>query len=67
MIKTDRLKRYVVFSELTQTDIAKKMGITLASLNNKLNGKRDFNGDELQALIKILGLSPAEAGEALFS
>lgn len=67
MIKTERLKKYVAMSEYSQKEMAGLMHMTVATFNNKINGKRSFNGDEIKVLITILKIPPSEAGELLFS
>lgn len=62
-----KLKKYIVLSDFTQGQLAKKLGTTVQSLNLKLNGKRELKANELEQLITLLGIPPAEAGELLFS
>ena len=46
--------------------IAQKMGITTATLSNKLNGRRDFLVKEIRTLSQILGLTPNEREQIFF-
>ena len=41
---------------LTQIEIAKKMGMTTATLSNKINNKADFFNKEIMEISKMLEL-----------
>lgn len=43
--------------EITQDELAKKIGISGTSLNLKLSGKREFKGNEMFAIAETLGVS----------
>lgn len=68
MFRTERLKKHVIMcDQYSQAEIARALGMTPASFNLKINGKREFKGDEVEQLVKLLQIPPAEAGELLFS
>lgn len=43
-------------SDYMQTEVAVKLGITSATLNHKLKGRRNFSIPEIVHLFEILGL-----------
>jgi transcriptional regulator with XRE-family HTH domain len=53
-----KIKIKMIELELTQLKLAQKMAISPASLNLKLNGKRDFTVTELRNLCLILHVDP---------
>ena len=68
IFRTERMKKYVAMcDEMSQKEIARAIGLTPAAFNMKLNGKREFKGEEMRKLITLLQIPPAEAGELLFS
>ena len=68
MFRTERLKKYVAMcDQYSQGEIARAIGLSPAAFNLKINGKREFKGDEVKQLVKLLRIPPAEAGELLFS
>lgn len=60
------IKKYIVLSQYSQTELAEKLGITTQALNYKLNGHRAFKFSEIQELVAILEIPRADAGEMLF-
>lgn len=56
MVDTKLLKRTIAWRGLTQIEIAKKMGMTTATLSNKINNKADFFNKEIMEISKILEL-----------
>ncbi len=57
MINTQLLKAAIVEKGLTQTEVAKKIGISYQSLSDKINNKTEFKIDEASALCTLLGIS----------
>lgn len=55
-----KLKAIIVERGLTQTSVAKKMGISKNSLWAKVNGRSDLTISEAQKLCDILTLTPEE-------
>ncbi|WP_029926311.1 helix-turn-helix domain-containing protein, partial [Nocardia otitidiscaviarum] len=45
--------------KMSQTDLAKKLGITQTALSHKLRGKRPFYAREIGAISRALGVNPA--------
>ena len=56
MVDTKLLKRTIACRGLTQIEIAKKMGMTTATLSNKINNKADFFNKEIMEISKMLEL-----------
>lgn len=54
MTDTRRLKAKIVESGLTQAQVAKKLGISTTSMNNKIQNKHPFNSSEMFLLCDIL-------------
>lgn len=59
-MKHNKLKALRVEHGLTQTQMAKLIGIGLTSYNNKENGKLDFNITEIEKIKKIFHKSYEE-------
>ena len=54
MTNSLELKALIVKNGLTQQELAKKMGISFASLNMKIHNKRQFKSKEILFLRDIL-------------
>ncbi len=65
MTDTIRLREKIRLSGYKLSFVADKVGITRQALCNKINNKSDFRADEIQALYKLLGMTPEER-EAIF-
>jgi SOS-response transcriptional repressor LexA len=62
----DKLKSLIEQSGETQTDIAKKMGVTHASLNHLLTGRRKLSDDKFyDILVKAFNYTHQEAVEQI--
>lgn len=51
----------------TQTELAKRIGISDMSLYRKINGITEFKGSEISALERLLNLSPTQRDQIFFS
>ena len=60
MTDSAKLKYYIERSGLTQSKLAKMLGITTATLNNKVLNKREFSVYEIAKIQEILNLSLKE-------
>ena len=49
------LKDIIQLSELTQAEIARKMGISESALSRKIAGERSFTREEILRLCNLLG------------
>ena len=65
MINTRAVKARMVLLGLTQTEVAKQLGINVATFNSKLNGTRRIYLDEYIKLCEILKLYTAEERKEL--
>lgn len=52
---------------LTQEQLANEIGINKATLSAKLNNKFSFNSDEMDAICRVLDISPEEIGSYFFA
>jgi len=51
----------------TQSEFAQKLGISDASLSNKLNNRTVFDQDEIEESINIFNLNPGETIKYFFT
>lgn len=65
MTNTAKLKYYLEKNNLTQVKLAKMIGMSVPTLNNKLLNKREFSVSEIFKIQKILNLT-LEEKESIF-
>lgn len=65
----DMLKGKMREHALTQADVAEKIGVSLSRFNAKLNAAAgaEFSLGEVQALKRVLGLTPQQVDEIFFA
>lgn len=56
MTDSNKLKAKIIEKGYTQEIVANKLGISMASLNYKINNKRPFNSNEMFLLCDILDI-----------
>ena len=56
MTNTKKLRALILECGLTQEQVAAHLGITPASLNYKINNKREFKASEIKALVELLNI-----------
>ena len=56
MVDTNKLKARLALAGYTQEQLAKEAGMSVNSLNCKINGRAVFNCDEVDAICKVLGV-----------
>lgn len=56
MTNTKKLRALILERGLTQEQVAAHLGITPASLNYKINNKREFKASEIKALVELLNI-----------
>ena len=56
----DKLKGKMRENNLSQEEVAKKIGLSLSAFNNKINGKVNFDIKEAEAIGTILNLTDDE-------
>lgn len=66
MVNTLKLKSAIVEAGYTQETLSKEMNISANSLSSKINGKSQFNLDEVSKLCKILNISADSRKVAIF-
>ena len=60
MVNVDLLDKAIAKSGLKRKYIAKEMGLTVATFNNKSKNRSSFKVQEIPKLCKILGISNKE-------
>lgn len=66
-MKLELLKRTRLYKGFLQKDIAQNLGISQKSYNLKENGKREFNRNEMIAIVESLDLTMNEVNEIFFN
>ncbi len=56
MTNTLELKAIIMKNGLTQKELAKKIGISFATLNSKINNKKYFNSKEIVFICNLLNI-----------
>jgi hypothetical protein len=67
MINKQLLKSKMILREITQPQIAKKLGLSITSINQKINGNIIFKPKEIKEIRKLLDLSNDETVEIFLS
>lgn len=67
MFNQKLLKAKIIAQGFTRAEIAKKMGISLTTLNYKLNGRQEFKLSELKKICTILNLNKSEREKIFFA
>ncbi len=67
MINKQLLKSKMILREITQLQIAKKLGLSITSINQKINGNIIFKPKEIKEIQNLLGLSNDETVEIFLS
>lgn len=50
------LKAWMVVNKVTQKDFAKTLGVSLQTVNNKINGRRSFTLQDIKKLNREYGV-----------
>ena len=67
MTNSLELKAAIVRNGYTQEEIAEMLGITVATLNYKINNKSEFKGSEIKKLAETLSLSREQTDNIFFA
>ena len=67
MINKQLLKSKMILREITQPQIAKKLGLSITSINQKINGNIIFKPKEIKEIRNLLDLSNDETVEIFLS
>lgn len=66
MTDTDKLNQKIEMSGYKKNYLAKVLGITPATLYQKIANRREFKASEINMLCKILGITSLTEKEAIF-
>lgn len=61
MTNTLKLKALIMERGFTQEEVAKHLGISVQSLNAKINNKREFKASEITIMIDLLKITDVSA------
>ncbi len=67
IVNSNMLSGAIVSSGLTQADVARQIGLSIAAFNNKINNKSEFKASEIVMLTLILKLTREEAYSIFFA
>lgn len=67
MTNTKKLRALILERGLIQEQVAAHLGITTASLNYKINNKREFKASEIHALIELLEIKDEDVNGIFFA
>lgn len=67
MTNTKKLRALIVERGYTQERVAAHLGITTASLNYKINNKREFKATEIKMLVELLKISEGDIPVIFFA
>lgn len=67
MLNIDKVRGRMAELRLTQKDVARALGIAVATASQKLNRVRPMDLDEAEKLAELLQLDDAAFGEYFFS
>ena len=67
MFNQKLLKAKIIAHGLTRAEMAKKIGISLTTLNYKLNGRQEFKLSEVKKICTILNLNKTEREKIFFT
>lgn len=65
MVNTDKLRGLIAEKGFSQSDVARRIGITPKTFYEKMR-KRVFYSDEIEAIIDMLNITDAERVNAIF-
>ncbi len=67
MTNTKKLRALILERGFIQEQVAAHLGITTASLNYKINNKREFKASEIHALIELLEIKDEDVNGIFFA
>jgi len=59
-MKRNRLKGMILYRDMTEPEIAEKLGISRRAMANRMAGRVEFTVGEIMHLVKILRLTAPE-------
>lgn len=67
MTNTDAFEIALIKSKVSKKELAKKLGISLQALYNKINNEAEFKASEIANITEILKLSKLEREQIFFA
>ena len=67
MTNTKKLRALILERGFIQEQVAAHLGITTASLNYKINNKREFKASEIHALMELLEIKDEDVNGIFFA
>lgn len=67
MTNSKKLRALILERGFIQEQVAAHLGITTASLNYKINNKREFKASEIHALIELLEIKDEDVNGIFFA
>ena len=66
MTNSNELRAAITRKGMTQEQVAEALGITTATLNYKINNKREFKTSEVKALVDLLEIKKEDIDKIFF-
>ena len=67
MTNSNELRAAITRKGMTQEQVAEALGITAATLNYKINNKREFKTSEVKALVDLLEIKKEDIDKIFFA
>ena len=67
MTNSNELRAALTRKGMTQEQVAEALGITTATLNYKINNKREFKTSEVKALVDLLEIKKEDIDKIFFA
>lgn len=67
MVKRKRLLKLLIDKDMTQSELARKIGVSFQSVNMWVSGKRNPSYESVPKIAKALGITTDEVIDALLS
>lgn len=67
MTNRNELKAAIIRKGMNMGVLAKKIGITIGSLSNKINGHKEFRASEIERIADVLDLNYEDIGNIFFA
>lgn len=66
MTDTKRIKELIYGNNLNMVKVAKKLGISAANFADKVNGRKEFRGEDIRLFRELFSLSDADVCAIFF-
>ena len=67
MTNSNELRAAMTRKGMTQEQVAEALGVTTATLNYKINNKREFKTSEVKALVDLLEIKKEDIDKIFFA